>query len=207
MQVFSWVSETLSAQRSVPAARRLARAPVERTPHAATSFSLWCGGSRRGAGSAPGAPFGRVFNAQLDAVSTAAPPEGPHVVIEIDAAATHPLFLQGFNGYDGTPAGTPQTVGYNYYSWPQQAASVTVGLLYPVSLHVVPVTDIAQQAMWMGAQVEYAEAASTVTATGTINGTDVGTRSGVAYCESVGFEYITLLQARQVAYLKDTLTH
>lgn len=252
-------------------------------------------------------------------LDNATPPEGPHVAIDIDAAATHPLFLQGINGYDGTPAGTPQTVGYDYYSWPQQAATgtvtidgttyettggfvwmdhqfggnvpvrsgpasswtgwswfefqfdggisltltnthgpivggvddpapgfgtlilpdgttelvgnslsilgytpsqtttarypsaweidVTLGLIFPVALHVTPVTDLAQQAMWMGAQVEYAEAASTVTATGTINGTDVGTLSGVGYCESVGFEDIALLQARQITYLQNTLTH
>jgi predicted secreted hydrolase len=250
-------------------------------------------------------------------LDNAVPSDGPHVVIDIDAAASHELFLQGVNGYDGTPSGTAQTVGYYYYSWPQQAATgtvtingtayetsggvvwmdhqfggnvpvrsgppgawsgwswfefqfdggisltltnthgpivngiddpapgfgtlimpdgtsqlvgntlsiggytpspvttarypsswaidVTEGLLYPVSLHVVPVTDVAQQAMWMGAQVEYAEAASTVTATGSINGVDVGTLTGVGYCESVGFEDTTLLAARQIQYLNDTL--
>ena len=82
--------------------------------------------------------------------------------------------------------------------------NVGTGLGNPINLQVVPVSDVSQQAMWMGAQVEYAEAAAAVTATGTINGKDVGTLAGVGYCESVGFENNVLLAKRQVAYLQAT---
>jgi len=56
----------------------------------------------------------------------------PPVVIDVDSAATNPLFLQGVNGYVGSPG----TVGYDYYSWPQQLTTGTVtiaGTPYSVS--------------------------------------------------------------------------
>ena len=43
-----------------------------------------------------------------------------------------------------------------------------------------------------------------VSATGTINGVDVGSMTGVGYCESVGFESNVLLADRQIAYLRAT---
>lgn len=246
----------------------------------------------------------------------------PSTIIDVDCAASNPLFLQGVNGYVGSPLGSPQTVGYYYYSWPQQATSghvtiggtsyevadgltwmdhqwggnppaksgpvsvwsgwswfefqfeggrsltlsnthgpiasgiavpnpgfgtyiddsagvtelvgsmltingytpspnttarypnswmLTVGALNipganspPLRLRVTPVAAIVPQALWMGGLVEYAEAATAVTASGTINGKPV-TLSGVGYCESVGFEDNTLLAARQRAYLQSTL--
>lgn len=242
----------------------------------------------------------------------------PPVVIDVDCAATNPLFLQGLAGYEGT-AGKPQTVGYYYYSWPQQQTSGTVtidgtsyvvagGLTwmdhqwggnvpvtsgpistwsgwswfefqfegnrsltltnthgpipggtvtpnpgfgtyidesagvtelvgatltvtgytpspsttaqYPsgwqllvggplvagvgpqgvIQLSVTPVAAVKPQALWMGGQVEYAEAAVSVTAVGTIAGTPVSL-SGVGYCESVGFEDPALANARALAIL------
>jgi hypothetical protein len=69
-------------------------------------------------------------------------------------------------------------------------------------LRLTPVTDVKQQSMWMGALVEYAEASAMVSATGTINGVDVGSMTGVGYCESVGFESNVLLADRQIAYLR-----
>lgn len=47
----------------------------------------------------------------------------PSVVVDVDCAATNPLFLQGINGFVGTP-----DIGWFYYSWPQQATTGTVTL-------------------------------------------------------------------------------
>jgi hypothetical protein len=45
----------------------------------------------------------------------------PPIVIDVDCAATNPLFLQGVNGYYGQPG----QAEYYYYSWPQQRATGT----------------------------------------------------------------------------------
>jgi predicted secreted hydrolase len=237
----------------------------------------------------------------------------PPVVIDVDSAATNPLFLQGVNGFVGAPG----TVGYNYYSWPQQlttgtvtiggtpysvsngltwmdhqwgggnpstsgpatpwtgwswfecqfqgnrsltfsnthgalppsgidtpaqgfgtyvddsavpvvselflsnlqigsyATSAATGVVYPsawtaqviattpvpISLQVSPVVNLKPQALWMGGMTEYAEAAGTVTAIGTIGGQPVSL-TGVAYCESVGFEDPTAANARRISFLQ-----
>lgn len=48
----------------------------------------------------------------------------PPIVIDIEAAASNPLFLQGLDGFDGSKG----AVGYYYYSWPQQQAHGTVSI-------------------------------------------------------------------------------
>jgi predicted secreted hydrolase len=52
----------------------------------------------------------------------------PPVVIDVDCAATNPLFLQGTDGYVGANVEDPDLAWY-YYSWPQQktTGSVTWG--------------------------------------------------------------------------------
>lgn len=62
----------------------------------------------------------------------------PPIAIDVDCAATNPFFLQGLSGYVGpsTRPGEVPSVGYYYYSWPQQATSGTVrigGTSYGVS--------------------------------------------------------------------------
>ncbi|MDQ2681752.1 MAG: hypothetical protein M3Y21_12165, partial [Candidatus Eremiobacteraeota bacterium] len=63
----------------------------------------------------------------------------PAIVVDVDCAATNPLFLQGVDGYVGSPIAPHQTqppVGYYYYSWPQQKTDGTVtidGTSYGVS--------------------------------------------------------------------------
>ena len=59
----------------------------------------------------------------------------PSIVVDVDCAATNPLFLQGVNGYVG-PTGPSPSVGWYYYSWPQQRTTGTVtigGVSYAVS--------------------------------------------------------------------------
>jgi predicted secreted hydrolase len=52
----------------------------------------------------------------------------PPIVVDVDCAASNPLFLQGLSGYVGpsTKPGEVPSVGYYYYSWPQQATTGTV---------------------------------------------------------------------------------
>lgn len=236
----------------------------------------------------------------------------PPVVIDVDSAATNPFFLQGINGFVGALG----TIGWEYYSWPQQATTGTVtvggtpyavsnGLTWmdhqwgggnpatsgpatpwngwswfefqfqgnksltfsnthgalpggidtpaqgfgtyvdssanpvvselflsnlqigsytkslatgvsipsswsaqliaatpvPISLQVTPVANVKPQALWMGGLTEYAEAAATVTATGTIGGQAVSL-TGVGYCESVGFEDPAAANARRISFLQ-----
>ncbi len=236
----------------------------------------------------------------------------PPMVIDIQADASNPLFLQGLDGFDGSKG----AVGYYYYSWPQQHAhgvvvidgtqyAVQDGLVWmdhqwgganpttsgpahvwsgwswceyqfeggksitntnlhgpivngidtpspgfgtyvdgaaselvgstltitgytpspynadvqypsgwvleiaaetptPILLVVTPVTAVKPQALLMGGLVEYAEAACTVTAVGTIGGVGVAL-NGVGYCESVTFEDPAATQSHQVAFLQQAL--
>ncbi len=63
----------------------------------------------------------------------------PPISLDIDCAATNPLFLQGVDGYVGSPIESGQTqpaTGYYYYSWPQQSTTGNVmidGTSYGVS--------------------------------------------------------------------------
>ena len=62
----------------------------------------------------------------------------PPITIDVQCAASNPLFLQGVNGYVGNARAATSSgdVGYYYYSWPQQATSgvVTIaGTTYSVS--------------------------------------------------------------------------
>jgi predicted secreted hydrolase len=52
----------------------------------------------------------------------------PALVVDVDCAAANPLFLQGENGYVGPPVkpGELPSVGWYYYSWPQQPTTGTV---------------------------------------------------------------------------------
>ena len=54
----------------------------------------------------------------------------PPIVIDVDCANTNPLFLQGQNGYVGpdTKPGEVPSVGWRYYSWPQQKTTGTVSI-------------------------------------------------------------------------------
>ncbi len=74
----------------------------------------------------------------------------------------------------------------------------------PIALVVVPVTAVKPQALLMGGLVQYAEAACTVTAIGTIGGVGV-TLNGAGSCGSVGFEDPAATQSHQVAFLTQAL--
>lgn len=233
----------------------------------------------------------------------------PPIVIDVDAAATNPFFLQGLKGY----VGDDSTTGYEYYSWPQQRTTGTVtiqgtsynvadgltwmdhqwggsaptnpngwggwswfefqlegnraltfsathgpippsgiitpvlqtafgtyvgdgitslvgvgsltlsdyvaspytGTLYPtawaatiampgatpIDLNLTIATSTKPQALWMGGLNEYAEAAASVTAVGTIGRTPVNA-TGVGYCETVGAQSPTEANTARMTYLQ-----
>lgn len=52
----------------------------------------------------------------------------PAISIDVVCAPTNPLFLQGLNGYVGTAEQSPPSVGWYYYSWPQQKTTGTVSI-------------------------------------------------------------------------------
>jgi predicted secreted hydrolase len=233
----------------------------------------------------------------------------PEIEIDVDCAASNPLFLQGENGYVGT--GTSSGPAWYYYSWANQKttgsvkidnqcykvasgvawmdhqwggwpvpptstkpvggggwcwfefqfddgdraltlatphngtippAAFTFGVYvegkssrlveatldvakyakspetdanYPtewrifvnsngIELKLDVTTVCEQQALWQGGLTEYAEAASTVKATGSIDGKAV-VLEGVGYCESVGLEDPVEVDTRRKMWLLSSL--
>jgi predicted secreted hydrolase len=78
-------------------------------------------------------------------------------------------------------------------------------LTNPIALVVTPTCTVEPQVEWMMGINEYSEANCTVTAQGSV-GTKAVNLTGVGYCEGVGFEDPREQQARQMAYLKQSLT-
>ncbi len=72
----------------------------------------------------------------------------PAIVVDVDCAATNPLFLQGESGYVGPPVQAGKkipSVGWYYYSWPQQAVTGKVSMAGKTY-------DVASGRAWMDHQ-------------------------------------------------------
>ncbi|KAF8861853.1 hypothetical protein BDZ45DRAFT_799752 [Acephala macrosclerotiorum] len=93
-------------------------------------------------------------------------------------------------------------------------AKMIIPRTIPIDVKIVATTDTPQQFLWQGGLTDYAEAASILTATGSIDGKEVVLK-GVGYCESVGFENPALVtdpklqrtRAIQTAKLPDAVYH
>jgi predicted secreted hydrolase len=73
-----------------------------------------------------------------------------------------------------------------------------------IELEVAVTTVCEQQSLWQGGLSEYAEAAATVKATGSIDGKAV-IMEGVGYCESVGLEDPVEVETRRKIWLRSSL--
>jgi predicted secreted hydrolase len=73
-----------------------------------------------------------------------------------------------------------------------------------IELEVVATTVLEQQALWQGGLNEYAEAAITAKAFGSVNGKSVS-MEGVGYCEGVGFEDPVEGDTRRKTWLRSAL--
>ncbi|EDR04536.1 uncharacterized protein LACBIDRAFT_304300 [Laccaria bicolor S238N-H82] len=100
----------------------------------------------------------------------------------------------------GQFAKSPETDANYPSAWHLVVQSATV------NLDVVVTTVCDQQSLWQGGLTEYAEAASTVVATGHVDGKEV-TMEGVGYCESVGLEDYVEANTRRNMWLLSSLQH